>query len=69
MQEEELTLGTYITRAGLTACEVSIRNITSLEIHPPLFVKPLKFIAHGHIFERLWYRTSDTEVFKLLVKL
>ena len=41
-------------RARLTACEVG-REISTLENTPTLlFEKPLKFITHGHIFERLW---------------
>ena len=46
-----------ITRARLTACDVGVfyeKNITTLENMPtPFFQEPLKFIAHGCIFERL----------------
>ena len=32
------------------------RKITTLKNNPtPLFEEPLKFIVHGHIFERLLY--------------
>ena len=55
----KVDLKTGVTRARLTLCEVGVffeRNITTLENTPaPLFVEPLKFIAHGHIFERLQY--------------
>ena len=56
------SLHVCITRARLTACEVGIRNIISLENTPPLL------FVH-RIFERLRYQTNDTEVFRLLVQL
>ena len=49
------SLHAQIARARLTL-RIFERNITTLENTPTsLFLEPLKFIAHGRIFERLRY--------------
>ena len=54
------SLHVYITRAGLTACEVGIYSITTLKNMPtPFFVELLKFIIG--VFSRLQYNLCDTE--------